>query len=318
MTAVIPSGTLASTASLASAGSSAAGAASHGALYAVVSKHATWGIFDDANHARLEAEAIRNSGAIQANAVRCSPDMANQYQIGKIGNFVEIDGWAVTSKEVENNALDLLRDARDRQSVRGQLREYHIKQAKRWLDQYETSRSDVFWYSTGPQDGEISAVYTNLDEIQGHPHHFRCSPRLHQALVDCHKSGNPPPAISARTKFHMLESEHDERLENDFIYRLAINGLPKNDAPAELIGPVRATHVAYARQHRWILGAGNDERQALQVATIAGQYFDDEIIVAPASQTLARAVLQQGFEIPGFWQKSRGLLRHELELVLPH
>ena len=125
--------------------------------YAVVSKHATWGIFETMSQAHREAELIRHSGAIPTTAVRCTPDMVKQYQLGKLGNFVEIDGWAITPGEAKTNGFDLLRRAGDRNNARRQLLEHCIAETRVWLEQHEDARKDGFWY-VHDGEGEVLAV----------------------------------------------------------------------------------------------------------------------------------------------------------------
>ena len=296
------------------AGSGAGASASQSGLYAVVSKHATWGIFESVGDAGLEAETLRHSGAMQVNAVRCSPEMARQYQIGKIGNFVEVDGWALTPKEIKSKGLELLRKVDDRDRAKHQLLEFHLKQARNWLDAYDSNRNDAFWY-TKARD-KITGVLDNIEDYDGNLVLHRCSHDLYESIGSHLKYNTPTPAISSHTDFHMLESEHLKRLGEDAIYRIAIDPhLAKMDH-LRLVGPLQRRFVVIAKHHRWILGAGANRAQALEMAELPMKYIEDEFVVVKASQSPAHAVIQNGYEIPGLWETSPGMVVHEADLGL--
>lgn len=294
------------------AGSGASASVSQPGLYAVVSKHATWGIFESVGAAGLEAETLRHSGAMQVNAVRCSPEMARQYQIGKIGNFIEVDGWALTPKEVKSKGLELLRKAEDSDRAKHQLLEFHLKQARNWLDDYDSSREVAFWYTKA--GGKITGVLDDVESYDGNLILHRCSHGLYDAIISHLKYNSPAPAISSHTNFHMLESEHLKRLGEDAIYRIAVDPNLAKIEDQRLVGPLQRRFVVIAKHHRWILGAGTNKAKALEMAELPMQYFEDEFVVVKASQSLAHAVIQNGYEIPGLWETSPGMVVHESDI----
>ena len=294
------------------AGSGASASAAQGGLYAVVSKHATWGVFETIGDARLEAQSLRHSGAMQVNAVRCSPQMAHQYQIGKLGNFVEVDGWALTPKEVKSKGLDLFRNVTDRDRTRDQLLEFHLKQARIWLDDYDSTRHDAFWYTK--TDGEFTSALDDIAKHDGKSDLYRCSHRLYDVISDHLDFDAPAPVISSHTSFHMLEKEHFERLGTDVIYRIVVEPQLANMDFAPSTGPLQSRFVVIGKSNRWIVGAGANKDQALEMAELPMEYIKDEFVVAKASQSLAHAVIQNGYEIPGLWENSRGMIRHAADL----
>jgi hypothetical protein len=81
-----------------------------------------------------------------------------------------------------------------------------------------------------------------------------------------------------------------------------------------LTGPTNVVYVAVAENERWIFGAGKTPDEALDAARNAEDYFDDEFVIIPASQTLAIAVARNGYEIPAFWKLVDGVACHEAEL----
>lgn len=281
--------------------------------YAVVSKHATWGIFETMSQAHREAELIRHSGAIPTTAVRCTPDMVKQYQLGKLGNFVEIDGWAITPGEAKTKGFDLLRRAGDRNNARRQLLEHCIAETRVWLEQHEDARKDGFWY-VHDGEGEVLAVFDEELPANNGAQLSRCSTRLFDALTGHLNDGMAKPEISIRTGFHMLEEEHGERIAADIIYRLALDGEVGRFDPACIVGPVNARYVAVARESHWVLGAGMTTEEALGMAATVRAYMNEELVAVRSSQALARAVLINGYEVPGFWTIVEDTAVHESEL----
>ncbi|MGI9483027.1 MAG: hypothetical protein ACR2OR_11790 [Hyphomicrobiales bacterium] len=281
--------------------------------YAVVSKHATWGIFETMAHAHREAELIRHSGAIPTTAVRCTPEMVKQYQLGKLGNFVEIDGWAVTPKEAKLKGLDMLRRAGDREHARRQFFDHHVATARTWVERFDEAREDGFWYSSAPHGSALS-TYEKTEDAEEGTQLSRCSQRLFEAIKHHQSNGGNAPEMSALTSFHMLAEEHEERLSSDIIYRLAFSAVSKRREPASIFGPTPALYVVVMTESHWIFGAGETPENALEMAAPLRRYIDDELEVVPASQALARAVLKNGYEVPGFWAFSDGAAVHEVEL----
>ncbi len=216
--------------------------------FAVVSKHATWGIYETLAEAHREAELIRHSGAIMTNAVRCSPDMARQYQMGNLSGFVELDGWALTQDEARSKAIDMLRRAKDREGVRSQLLEHQLKDVRK------------------------------------------------------------------RVAFKRLDDGDFE--QDDAIARLAERGFVDRKDPAQLAGPSNLHYVAVTDESLWVLGTGRTVEEAHSAAAMPQRYFEDEkIVVLKASQTMARSVSANGYEVPLLWKLDRDIAVHEAEFA---
>ncbi|MGI9373399.1 MAG: hypothetical protein ACR2OJ_12960 [Hyphomicrobiales bacterium] len=216
--------------------------------FAVVSQHATWGIYETLAEAHREAELIRHSGAIMTNAVKCSPGMVRQYQMGNLAGFVELDGWAITQEEAKSKALDMLCGAEDRDAVRAQLLEHHLKDLRKRVA------------ATDPVEGE-------------------------------------------------------EPAQPDALAELAAQGYVVRQDPAQLIGPTDTRYVAVTDESLWVLTAGKTIEETHETAVRLQKYFaDEQIIVLKASQTLARAVLENGYEVPFLWKLNDQIACHESEL----
>lgn len=286
--------------------SSGAAAGGEG-LYAVVSKHATWGIYETLEQARREATLIRKTGFMSTNAVQCSPDLARQFQIGKLGRFIEVDGWALTPEEVEIRGRDVLREARHSESARQQILEYHLEQARTWFETFEAMRTDTRWYACD-SDGTLLGVFDRMDALPEQAIGRRCTPALAAEFERYPRGEGDQPDYFDRAPVHCLAREHQVRMGRDVIYRLAFDGASERHAGDALIGPMAERFVVVARRARWIFGAGQDREEALAMAEPVMPYLDDELLVAPASQALARLVVANGYEIPAFWQVKDGKL----------
>lgn len=308
LVASAPSGLLAAAGQVSS--SSAAGIGH----YAVVSRHATWGIYETMAHAHREAELIRHSGAILTNAVQCSPDMVRQYQLGKLGGFVELDGWALTKEEAKSRGLDMVRRATNRSSVRQQLLDHHLKMLRKHLEDFDDDREDAHHYARTPDGSVILGVYDDPSECPVDARLFRCSKPLAEAILEHVHLDAPEPAISRQTGFHILQDEHDARIKADVVYQLSVSGVADRGNPAKLIGPSDARFVAVAGESNWIFGAGITPDQAIEMAEPAESYFGGGMKVLHTSQCLGRAVMANGYEISGFWELIDGVAHHEIEL----
>ena len=84
--------------------------------------------------------------------------------------------------------------------------------------------------------------------------------------------------------------------------------------PACIVGPVNARYVAVARESHWVLGAGMTTEEALGMAATVRAYMNEELVAVRSSQALARAVLINGYEVPGFWTIVEDTAVHESEL----
>lgn len=283
-------------------------------LYAVVSQHATWGVYETFDMARHEAALICDAGLSSTNAVRCSPELARQFQLGKLGRFVEVNGWALTPEELDLRGGDYLRDAQHKSSARLQILEHCLNQLHDWFEAYEAASSPAWWNGVRLDDGAVVGVYDCPDRVPSGVHAYRCNVSLMQALRVYMDGGSSCPEIFDGRECHVLQSEHEQRRLTDVVYRLAIYGTDQRKDAAALIGPTDTRWVAVAQRTRWIFGAGHTQMQALEMAAGACASLNDEGVAVPASQTLARAVLANGYEIPPFWRIDQGLLCHEVEL----
>jgi len=301
---------------LIAAGSEAASASLAGGIgeYAVVSQHATWGVYETMAHAHREAELIRHSGGILTNAVRCSPDMVRQYQLGKIGGFVEVDGWAVTQGEARRKGLDLLRRAGDRSTARQQLFDHQLAALKERLNAFDRAREDSVFYARSNDGGKFAGVFEKQEDVPDGMQASRCSLRMFEAIKHNLEGDGTAPAVSTHTDFHMLDEEHETRRVTDIVYRIATGGVDDRFDAAQLTGPTNARFVAVANEEHWIFGAGGSEEQALAVAAQVKPYFSEDFSVMPASQALARVVLENGYEVPAFWKTFNDTAHHEVEL----
>ena len=303
------------------AGSQSAGlasAATSDGLWAVVSPGRAWSICENAHYAYHEASMIRHSGAVCSTHVRCTPAFASQVQAGNLINFVEIDGWAVTSSEAEKRGLDFLKNAIDQKKAREQLLMHHLGKLRKKVESFDQNRTDAYDYVRFPGKNWKILDAGRRSEIEPSLHEefeaadlawFRCSEALASALQGWVGSGSPEPDIDRTTAFHMLPEERSERLLNDKPFRIAFGGADRQNLDKK----TKSTgYIVFDSHTRWVWGAGSTKEDALEAARSALPYSGD-LDVLKASPTLVAQVSSNGYEIPSFWQRRGRLARHESE-----
>jgi hypothetical protein len=303
-----------------------AGATAGGPLYAVVSPGKAWGVFSGYHEAYHHAAMIRHSGAVCTSHVRCTPAVAEQIRQGTLGSFVELDGWAVPANEAEKRGIDFLKRALDRARVRNQLHRHHVETALRRVQARDAARGDVgFYVSVVDAPGataRIAAVAAERADAERSAEASGAGAQVHAASPDLclalqwhlDDGGEELPDIIKHTARHMMHDEHQARLNDDPLYRLAL------DAPHPEREAARSGHtlIAYGRADRWLYATGADEDEAIARAAWSLAYRDNpHLLTMKASPALVRAVQRKGLEAPGFWHVASGIARHESELPMP-
>lgn len=300
-------------------------AAGSGPLYAVVSPGKAWGVFPGYHEAYHHAAMIRHSGAVCTSHVRCTPAVAEQIRQGTLGSFLEIDGWAVPANEAEKRGVDFLKRALDRARVRNQLHRHHVEAALQRVQARDAARGDTgFYVSVVDAPGataRVVMVATEADDAGATLEAFGDAARLNRAspglCLDLSKhldDDGELPVIIKHTARHMSVGEHQARLVEDPLYRLAL------DAPQPGCEAAQSGHtmIAYSRADRWVYASGADEDEAIARAAWSLPYRDaPNLLTMKASPALIRAVQLKGLEAPGFWHVVSGLARHESELPMP-